>query len=130
MFNDTGFHVTLRRRRILAEEVKIKPKTKKQKQAEAEGFPPETKKFYEDFTIPTIKGYRMDYVKSKLREMIRRLINNVKSGNKSPVEGSFEKLQQVNTAMGQLKNEFKDFKFTFGWTTNEENNTLFVITPS
>ena len=76
----------------------------------------------ERFTLPTPSGYDVTRLRSKLTAAVQRIKNGAKK-----VELSLYRWDQVNTVMGEMKAKFPGLKFSFGWTTQEEENTLFVI---
>ncbi len=108
-------------------EVKLKPTKyevetgRKQKKNRKTG---KTEEFVltERFSLHTPYAYDM----GALRRKLRRAFHTIASGAKR-VEISLYRFPQVHTVIGELKAQFPGIKFSAGWTTDEETNTLFVI---
>jgi hypothetical protein len=66
------------------------------------------------------------YTIPELKKRMRRIVANVVTHPKSFIRISLLRFEQVATVMGQLKAEFGP-DFTFGWTTEDEANTLFEV---
>lgn len=76
--------------------------------------------FRSDFPSPV--AYDMDY----LRSLLRGCIDDVVTRRQKSWEFPLVRFPQVNTVMGEMKAIFGD-TFTWGWTSNEENNIMFKI---
>lgn len=79
---------------------------------------------YERFNLLTPIGYEINFLRRKVRNAVRPLV----MGRRNSVELVLQRWPQVATVVGEVISQLpKGVKLTFGWTTNEEGNTLFVI---
>jgi hypothetical protein len=100
-------------------EVQTGTRKRKGKDKDAEPEP-----VYERFWSQTPFGYRMDYLRPLMKDAVRR----VTSGETKKVELNLLRYPQVHTVMGELVAQMpKAQRVRFGYTTKEEENTLFVI---
>ena len=72
----------------------------------------------------TPMGYDIDGLREKLKTACAPII----AGERKRVELSLERFPQVGTVMGEILAQMpKKKRLRFGYTTKEEENTLFVI---
>jgi len=102
-------------------EVQTGTRKRKGKSKDAE---PVEEPIYERFWSQSPCGYRMDYLRPLMQDAVRR----VQSGKSKKVELNLLRYPQVNTVMGEILAHMpKAQRVRFGYTTEEEENTLFVI---
>ena len=93
--------------------------SKKQQEEGMPGTP-----IYEKFWSVSPIGYRMKHIRNILKEAVEGVIQK----KRKRVELNLQRYPQVNTAMGEILNGIpKDKRPSFGYTTDKEDNTLFVI---
>jgi hypothetical protein len=100
--------------------------TKKRKKGKKAGPVVEDELIYERFSLRTPVGYVIEPLRRKLRGVVSALLKHPNKNAK--VEISLERFPQVGTVMGEINAGLpKAQRVTFGYTTKEEENTLFVI---
>lgn len=114
-----GLSVGLVKCRNTHYEVQVDTKKRKKKGGEEVEEP-----VFERFWLQTPIGYCVRALRNKLRNLVKPIVR----GERKKVEIVLERWPQVNTVMGEINAGLpKDKRLRFGYTTNEEENTLFVI---
>jgi len=106
-------NVKLARRKY---DVKVGEKTKKKKGKK------EKVEVRERFSLFAPIGYDIRALRTRINEAFNLILNGA-----NKVELILDRFPQVHTVVGELKSRFPRVKFTAKWTTDEEQNTLFVI---
>ena len=115
-----------RQLRLVSYERSVGIKKPKQGKGKKSGPVVEDELVYERFSLSTPVGYVIGPLRLKLRGLVRALLRHPNS--RAKIEFSLERFPQVGTVMGEINaNIPKAQRVTFGWTTKEEENTLFVI---
>jgi len=106
-------------------EVPVGTKLRKQKKGKKkDGDKSDTEIIMERFFSQSPCGYIIGPLRKKMRAAFLKVVN----GDKKKVELVLERFPQVNTVMGELQATLpKKDRLSFGWTTNDEANTLFHI---
>lgn len=81
---------------------------------------------YERFHLIAPIGYKMEHLRTLLGKAVNSVVKNDRKSAK--MEFVLERWPQVNTVMGEINAQLpKTQRVRFGYTTKEEENTLFVI---
>jgi hypothetical protein len=82
-----------------------------------------TEDIYEDYTLPSPAGYAINLLRSYLRHQLKPVL----AGERKKIEITLERFPQVETVAGEIKAS-TSMKFKqFGYSSKDEQNTLFVV---